>query len=105
VDIANTAMKNIELPNETQEHVRSFLIMTQGTHLEQDQLKKFLEMISPTLQTEVSKSIFTEIVQRNKTLCAYFKEMAMQQVGTYKQSLADQDLETNKDMRSLQKDL
>jgi signal-transduction protein with cAMP-binding, CBS, and nucleotidyltransferase domain len=62
-------------------------------------------MISPTLKTEVAKSIFTEIVQRNKTLSAYFKELAISQVGTYKQSLADQGLETQKDMKSLQKDL
>lgn len=49
IDIANTAMKQMDLPNFFQEKVRSFLIFTIGTKSQQKQLKEFLGMISPSL--------------------------------------------------------
>ena len=48
-----------------QNQVREFLIFTQGTKSEQDQLKKFLEMISPSLQEKVSDLIFGKVIQKN----------------------------------------
>ena len=42
-------MKNMGLPYEAQEHVRLFLVTTQGTQYEQDQLRGFLGLISPSL--------------------------------------------------------
>lgn len=68
VDVANTAMKNMELPKEAQNEVRFYLITTQGTQYEQDQLLKFLQMISPSLKEQVSIEIFTGTVKKNVQL-------------------------------------
>ena len=68
MDVANTAMKNMELPKEAQNEVRFYLITTQGTQYEQDQLLKFLQMISPSLKEQVSIEIFTGTVKKNVQL-------------------------------------
>lgn len=65
IDVANTAMKQLDLPPQLQIQVQEFLIQTQGTKSEQTQLKKFLEMISPSLQKEVSILIFSKVIQKN----------------------------------------
>ena len=62
IDIANTAMKQMDLPSIFQDRVREFLIFTQGTKSEQNQLKKFLQMISPSLQEKVSILIFSKVI-------------------------------------------
>ena len=54
MDVANTAMKNMNLPKEAQELVRTYLITTQGTQHEQKQLENFINLISPSLREEVA---------------------------------------------------
>ena len=42
-------MKQMDLPTLFQTQVQEFLIQTQGTKSEQLQMKRFLDMISPSL--------------------------------------------------------
>ena len=42
-----------------------YLISTQGTQYEQQQLQDFFELISPTLKEKVSIEIFLEVVKNN----------------------------------------
>merc|ERR1712224_544869 len=62
IGIANTAMKQMDLPDKFQVEVQEFLIFTQGTKSEQTQLKKFLEMISPSLGEKVAVLIFSKVI-------------------------------------------
>lgn len=63
--MANTAMKNMDLPKDAQNEVRLYLITTQGTQYEQEQLNSFLKIISPSLNQKVSVEIFTGTVKKN----------------------------------------
>ena len=56
-----------------QKEVREFFVYTQGTKLEQDQLKKFLEQLSPSLREKVSILIFGKILQYNKCFKKVFE--------------------------------
>jgi len=53
--------------------VRQFLIYTQGTKQEQNQLRNFLDMISPSLQEKVSILIFGKSIQKNKSFNKVFE--------------------------------
>ena len=59
-------MKQMDLPTPFQDEVRDFFIYTQGTKLEQDQLRKFLDQLSPSLRESVSILIFGKIMSHNK---------------------------------------
>lgn len=61
VDVANTAMKNMNLPKDAQELVRTYLITTQGTQHEQKQLENFISLISPSLREQVAVNIFAKV--------------------------------------------
>ena len=71
--MANTAMKQMDLPLKFQLQVQEFLIFTQGTKSEQTQLKKFLEMISPSLAEKVSILIFSKVIQKNRRFKMVFR--------------------------------
>ena len=71
VDVANTAMKTIRLPNEAQAQVRTYLITTQGTHHEQKELREFIDIISPSLKEKVAVSIFEKVVRRNRRIMGF----------------------------------
>lgn len=58
-------MKNMDLPKDAQNEVRLYLITTQGTQYEQEQLNSFLKIISPSLNQKVSVEIFTGTVKKN----------------------------------------
>ena len=65
IDVANTSMNNLSLMGDTKRDIRMFLISTQGTQYEQNQLQSFLKLISPTLKEEVSIEIFLQVVMNN----------------------------------------
>ena len=65
IDTANTAMKNIQLPDMTQIKVLSFLTYTQTLLESQKELETFLEMISPSLRIEVLDFIFRDLIGSN----------------------------------------
>jgi hypothetical protein len=58
IDTANTAMKNIKLPEELQTRVIQYMQYQQSTLDQQKELEKFFMMISPSLKNEVTRYIF-----------------------------------------------
>lgn len=68
IDIANTAMKNLKIKKDLQQKVINYLLYTQSNKDQQSELEKFKEMISPSLQIEVTKFIFIDIIKMNSIL-------------------------------------
>ena len=66
IDTANTAMKNLKLPAKTQRMVKDFMLSTQSTFDQQQELNKFLEMISPSLRFMVSSHIYSKMIICNE---------------------------------------
>lgn len=65
VDTANTAMKNLDIEPKLQEEVRDYFLFTQITLDEQQELEKFLELLSPSLKLEITIHIFGELMKKN----------------------------------------
>ena len=82
-------MKQMDLPMKFQQDVQYFLIQTQGTKSEQNQLKEFLKMISPSLREQVSILIFSKVILKNKRFKSVF---------TNKQNLVSNSLGFKVDM-------
>jgi len=85
IDVANTAMKNIDLPDDAQQKVRNYLITTQGTHYEQKELQSFIRMISPSLNVKVAICIFTKIVKKNNRLARFIQKESNKRFEIMKQ--------------------
>lgn len=62
VENANSAMKNLEIPENIQESVQRYLNYTQSTSDHQQELDRFLKMISPSLKEMVVKHISKEAI-------------------------------------------
>lgn len=62
MDTANTAMNNMHIPDTIQDEVREFMIYIQATQDQQEELQKFLQMISPSLKQKVAICIFTKVL-------------------------------------------
>ena len=65
VDNANSAMKNLAIPEEIQESVQKYLDYTQSTCDHQRELDRFLKMISPSLRELVIKHISLQAIAIN----------------------------------------
>ena len=65
MDVANTSMKNMKLPEELQNSVREFMMTTQNNLDNQKEMDQFLTMISPSLRMEVTQCIFLEAIGKN----------------------------------------
>ena len=76
VDQANSSMKNMNLPSHVQTKVRTYIVTTQGTKYEQDQLRRFLELLSPSLKEEVSKEIFAKEVMKHYRIRSFVYDHA-----------------------------
>jgi hypothetical protein len=61
LDIANTTMKNLKLPKRIQKRVINYIIYTQSGFDKIDEMKSFKSMLSPSLNTEVTREIFTSV--------------------------------------------
>jgi len=61
--------------------VRSYIITTQGTQYESDQLRKFLDRLSPNLKEKVAIHIFTDTVLKNYALRSAIKRLAYDKLG------------------------
>jgi CRP-like cAMP-binding protein len=72
VDTANTAMKNLAIGRDVQEEVRDYFLFTQVTLDEQQELEKFLGLLSPSLKLEVTIHIFAQLM-KNKLLAGQSK--------------------------------
>ena len=68
IDTANTAMKNMRLPEEIQKKVQSYMMFTQASLDHQNELDLFLDMISPSLRIEVARQIFSDAIMKNEVL-------------------------------------
>ena len=66
VDNANSAMKNLAIPEDIQESVQKYLDYTQSTCDHQRELDRFLKMISPSLRELVIKHISQQAVSNNE---------------------------------------
>jgi hypothetical protein len=66
LDTANTAMKNMKLPEDLQLKVISFIISTRSTSDNQNELDQFLHLLSPSLKLAVIKEIFVKVLSGNK---------------------------------------
>lgn len=58
IDLANTAMENINLSGDLIKEVVFFLLSTQTTQDSQEEFKSFLNHISPSLNAQVKQEIF-----------------------------------------------
>lgn len=66
MDTAQAAMKNISLPEKTQIQIQKYLGFSQRFLDSQNELERFMEMISPALRTEVIKHIFSKVLMKNE---------------------------------------
>lgn len=73
VDIANTAMKNIELSADIQGAIRDYFLFTQSTLDQQTELNRFFKLIAPSLKVKVQRHVFTEVLSTNKILAKVVK--------------------------------
>ena len=58
-------MKNIRLPYDLSSEIRDYLVFTQSTLDQQQELDKFLSLISPSLKLKVSWQIFESVIKAN----------------------------------------
>ena len=65
VENANAAMKNLSVPEKIQEDVHKYLDYTQSTSDHQEELNKFLNLISPSLRELVVKHISLQGMSKN----------------------------------------
>lgn len=65
LDIANTAMKNLGLPEKLQVSVTGFLTYSKALLESQEELECFLRMISPSLKQRVLKHLFSGVLMKN----------------------------------------
>lgn len=73
-DTSNTAMQNMQIPGVTRRKVREYLLNTQSTQDQQEELNDFLKNISPSLRFEVSVHIFAEVLQKNQVFSFLIKK-------------------------------
>lgn len=65
LEYATECMKNLKIPENIQEDVKSYLTYTQSTLDLQKDLDAFLNMLSPSLKNEVSRVIFHDAIMQN----------------------------------------
>lgn len=68
IDTTNTAMANLRLPGYIQKSIQQYIVYRHQTLDSQEELEKFLHLISPSLIVDVTKEIFSKVIYRNKLL-------------------------------------
>ena len=63
LDLANTSMKNMSLPDEIQRKVINYIFYTQSSLDQQTELKSFLRLLSPSLKMEIYRHMFGGILR------------------------------------------
>lgn len=64
IDSANTAMANLDIDPEIRQLVRSYFLFTQVTLDEQEGLKSFLGILSPSLKLQITAHIFSNQLKK-----------------------------------------
>jgi hypothetical protein len=80
-DTANTAMANLDFNSATCSKVRAYLITTQATQDQQEELDSFLQNISPSLRFKVLVTIFSVSMKRNRVFTSLFNDYGEESVG------------------------
>lgn len=62
------SMNNMKIPKHLQKEVIEHQISIQATQEQQEELQKFLTMISPSLKQKVAICLFSNVIKRNKRL-------------------------------------
>ncbi len=65
MDLTNTSMKNMKLPEEIQTNIREFMMSTYSSLDNQRELDKFYSIISPSMRLQVTQHIFTNSIEKN----------------------------------------
>ena len=63
--MANTAMKNIRLPLNLQEQVINYIYHTWSNYESQQEFKKFMILLSPSICKDVYKQLYSTLVYQN----------------------------------------
>ena len=66
--LASTAMQSMQLPHELQDEILQFITATQNNLDQQEELDRFLSLISPSLKASVIKHIFRTAIEQNGVL-------------------------------------
>lgn len=76
INTSNTAMKHLKLPPATHSKIIAYLNYISDSKDRQNELKTFLESISPSLMSEVVFFIFAQALSKNRMLryCRSFNE-------------------------------
>lgn len=65
LDMVNTNMKDMRLPEPMQKEIREFMFTTQNTLDNQKEMNIFVEMLSPTLKAMVMRHTFISTFNEN----------------------------------------
>ena len=68
IDTANTAMKNMHLPQTLQSKIISYLQYIQRTLDHQNELREFFLIIKPSLKEKVTRFVFQDALNNNPIL-------------------------------------
>ena len=68
VDTANTTMKTIDLDADVQGEVRDYFHFTRATLSQQEELNKFIALISPSIKLKIQRHVFLSKLQNNEVL-------------------------------------
>jgi hypothetical protein len=75
LDNANTAMHSLEIPEKIQDDIREYLMSVNEYKTQQNEMKDFMESISPSLKANVCKYIFFVAVNQNTLLQKILKNV------------------------------
>ena len=79
-DTANTAMANMKFNSKTCIKIRAFIITTQATQDQQEELENFLKDVSPSLRFKVLVEIFQTSMKYNMVLNQLFNDYGIEKV-------------------------
>ena len=60
----NTMIKQLTLPRDLEDKIRDYIITNQGSFEGQEQLSRFMKLLSPTIKARVIKHEFYAVVKR-----------------------------------------
>lgn len=79
-DTANTAVANLKFNSKTCTKIRAFIITTQATQDQQEELENFLKDVSPSLRFKVLVEIFQTSMKYNQVLNQLFNDYGIEKV-------------------------
>ena len=68
LDNANTAMHSLEIPDTIQDDIREYLMSVNESKTQQQEMKDFMDSVSPAIRIKVNKYIFFVAINQNPLL-------------------------------------